>query len=246
MLVLVAALVVKIVSKETWLFLPEISFTAAMLTILGCLSYLQINKKVSLLINEALDSLVNGVIYFDRSGAMVRFNPAAAFMLPNISDDKNSENFIGTYKKFLAYVYDHSLDIQDQSKLTLDFPNMNLSKLLFREVVGFNHRMVLVQLYQRDTMDIVSVLTDISMMKRHIDEIAHDFNNILSVIDGFTKLTQKGIEKGTDITSFFENIDRNVQRGTKITDRLLAFGQRRVTQKIRFDICEHIKSIGKI
>ena len=393
--ILVAAIRIDGLS-EKWRFIPEVVFALALMIILGVFSYLQIQKRITLLIDEALDSLASGIIYFDRKGVLARFNPAAAIMLPNISNDLHSDDYIGTYKYFLAYVYNHSLDIQDQSKLALDINQMNLSKLLFREVVEFNQRIVLVQFYQRASQDIVAVLTDISMMKRHIDEvaalteenrimikaleaagssmliaevtegesvvifanerfaktirqdveeissqsfpevfqvafedqmhiiregvvkarteggagdivlkirpdlktvlwyalhilffrdtndkeffvcflsdqtqariaqakvfqsqkleavaqlaggIAHDFNNILSVIDGFSKLIRKGLERGNDVTQFFESIDRGVERATQITGRLLTFGQRRVTQKIRLDVCEHVRAMEAI
>lgn len=400
--IVLAAIVFEIFTKHSgsmqWVdfekeFLPEIAFFISTMVLVGVTSYLRVNKQISFLVNEALDSLATGIIYFNQNGEVARHNPAAAIMLPEIKNDEASKFFIGTYNKFLSYVYDHSLDIQDQSKLALDINQINLSKLLFREVVEFNKRIVLVQFYQRSSSEIIAVMTDISMMKRHIDEvaslteenrimikaieaagsgmmiaelfedectvifsnevlakilrlpmesitghpfpeafehgfgsqmdiikdaiqmarkegsaeniwlkmqpdkkkvlwyafyilflrdaggkeffvcflsdqtqarlaqasvyqgqkleavaqlaggIAHDFNNILSVIDGFSKLMRRGIQNGNDVTAFFENIDRSVQRGTQITGRLLTFGQRRVTRKTKIDICEHVKAL---
>lgn len=377
-----------------WIILPESIFFIGSLTAVISYSYLRVNGRISELVDEALESLSSGVIYFEPKGDLIRFNPAAAIMIPELSGSPISQDNIGSYKKFLSYIYDHSLDIQDQSGLKLDIPKLGLSRLLFREVVELaNHRIILAQFYQRSSKDIIVVLTDISMMKRHIEElaslteenrimikaieaggsgmmiaqasdpavpiifandifahivqdssddvlnrpfietfesrfgdqidlikaalqtarrvgrsdsvwlklrkdkrlviwysfyilffvdnnhreffvcflldqtqarlsqakvfqaqkleavaqlaggVAHDFNNILSVIEGFSKIIQRSLSKGVDVVPLFENIDRSVQKGTQITSRLLTFGQRRVTQKIIFDVCSHIRDL---
>lgn len=143
---------------------------------LGFVAYFcfqRISKKNSSFIHETMESLANGVIYFDAYGALSYFNAVAILMLPELSEPDTSRNFVGTYKKFLAFIYDKSLDIQDQSRLTIDMPYMDLSRLLFREVVQLSSgRVILIQFYQRESREVAAIMTDISMMKTHIDEMA--------------------------------------------------------------------------
>ncbi len=378
-----------------WLVLPEVILSVITLTLITWFSFSRVNRKISTLINETMDTLANGILHFNDKGMLDRFNPAAALLLPELYCEESEAGFIGTYKKFLAFVYDHSLDIQDQSRLTRDIEQIDevTSRLLFREVIELsNRKVIMVQFYQRSSSEIIAIMTDISMMKRHIDEvavlteenmimikaieaagdgmviaqsdgvseeiifsnqifaemmgmkletihnsslyevldsafedqidtihsaiqavrkggvqnvwlkkrqdkkevlwyglyviffvdtndkeyfvcflsnqteakllqaktyqaqkleaisqlaggIAHDFNNILSVIDGYAKLAERGFEHSKDVSGFLEQIHRGVKRGSEITSRLLTFGQCRVTQKSRLDICERVRDL---
>lgn len=157
-----------------WLFLPDVVFPILALGIIAVFSYLGVSRKVSSLINETMDSAISGIIHFDGKGNMTRCNPAAVYMIPEIVESEESENYIGSYKKFLVFVYDHSLDIQDQSRISLEINHEeNSSRFLFREVVSLkNKKVALIQFYQRSSSEILAIITDISLMKRHIDEVA--------------------------------------------------------------------------
>ena len=375
-----------------WFVLLEATALLLLLAIMTVYSRVSVQQKVTELISETMETLVSGILHFDDRGKLTRYNPAAVFLLPELKKEEHKSNF-STYKNFLAFIYDHSLDIQDRSQLYSDSDvSESQSRLLFREVIKLQKdRIALVQFYQRSTSDIVAILTDISLMKRHIDEmamlsdenkimikaiesagyglivaqsidrsapviyanknfaqmlkvgmdnildksfyevfentfedqlevvkdairtarqegkaqniwlkmrhdhnailwycfnilffvdafdkeffvafaseqtqsrlsqariyqsqkleavsqlaggVAHDFNNILSVIDGYTKLLKKGLDRGEDITQFLDQIHRSVKRGSEITGRLLIFGQQKVEQKIRLDVCEYIR-----
>lgn len=58
--------------------------------------------------------------------------------------------------------------------------------------------------------------------------VAHDFNNILSIIDGYARLARKTLEEGTQAKKYMEHIAQAVQRGSALTGQLLTFGRHKV------------------
>lgn len=58
--------------------------------------------------------------------------------------------------------------------------------------------------------------------------VAHDFNNILSIIDGYARIGKKASLDRPETVSYFERISQAVQRGSSLTNRLLTFGRHKV------------------
>lgn len=379
-----------------WVLLPDVIFPLLALIIIGMGCYFLAQNRILSMIDETMNSLISGVVHFDRKGKLTQFNPAALQMIPELMKVEDDEFYIGTYKKFLAFIYGKSLDIRDQSKFSLaPNPAENLSKFLFREVIKLGeNKIILMQFYQRASSEIIAVLTDVSLMKIHLDEmaalsdenqimiraieagnnglliadlsdiepivsyinprffnilkipeveligqncndfleatfgqeafksikeatkmarkenkveniwlkrkdqkrniiwysmqilinldangneflvcfvsdqtqtrlkeaqiyqskkleaisrlaggVAHDFNNVLSIVDGYTNLIERGITKGADVTAHFEQIKTAVKRGSDLTGKLLTFGQYRVAQKARIDICHQVRDL---
>ncbi|PZP53366.1 MAG: hypothetical protein DI586_11150, partial [Micavibrio aeruginosavorus] len=345
------------------------------------------------LVDETLESLASGIVYFNKEGHIEKFNSIASILIPELNEKITSRKFIGSYSKFLSFVYDRSLDIRDQTKRDLDTIYLSNSKLLSREIAKLNNKTILLQFYQRTLGDIVTIMTDISMFSRNIEKmaalteeneiivrafeatgngmliakkegtgnsiifannkfctmlsqssekvikgyfplvlepcfssqmisiqegidraqrsnevtevslrlrpdkktvlwyvlyilffkdgkdqefyvcilsdqtqlrltqakvfqaqkldavaqmiggLAHDFNNILSIIEGYSRIIRRSLDKGEDVNLHFENIDRSVKRGIDLTSRLLDFGQYRRSEKIRLNICDHIREM---
>lgn len=60
--------------------------------------------------------------------------------------------------------------------------------------------------------------------------VAHDFNNILSIIDGYARIGKKAVADNVEAVSYFERIMQSVQRGASLTNRLLTFGRHKVVK----------------
>ncbi len=374
--------------------LPEAVMVLAGLAFIFCITLLKTDGKISTLIDETLESIASGVIYFNEQGNLSRFNSVAGLLMPELFEDKTSPNYIGVYRRFLSFVYERSMDIRDQSKLSLDAMYLSGSKLLFREIIKLKSgKIALVQFYQRKHGDIISILTDISLLKSHIEEvaalteenrimlkaieasgtsmiiaqdkgegiyvtfvdpnfakivsrksddlvggkfpavleeifsdqcdavkqalakarrdgvvnnvslkiqdetkgilwiylhvifyhdekdrpfyvcfltdntdenetkvkllqkermecatkmashIAHDVNNILSIVDGYSKIIRRNLDAGKNTIDLFDHIDQGVKRGSDLTSLLTAFGQGQGLQKKRFDIVTHVRGM---
>lgn len=68
--------------------------------------------------------------------------------------------------------------------------------------------------------------------------VAHDFNNILGSIIGFSSLIKEEASEGTLIANYADKIEHTAQRGASLTKRLLGFARQGLSAKNEVDICE--------
>jgi signal transduction histidine kinase len=73
--------------------------------------------------------------------------------------------------------------------------------------------------------------------------VAHDFNNILSTIEGYALLLRDSIKKKGHIRNYVEQIVAGVERAADLTRRLLAFSRSQVINPAPLDLNETIRNI---
>jgi PAS domain S-box-containing protein len=83
------------------------------------------------------------------------------------------------------------------------------------------------QLQQAQKMEAVGQLTG---------GVAHDFNNILTVITGTIEIVAEGVADRPDLAAIAAMIDEAATRGADLTQRLLAFARRQPLQPAEIDI----------
>lgn len=66
--------------------------------------------------------------------------------------------------------------------------------------------------------------------------VAHDFNNILSIIDGYARIARKKVDPESEAFGYMEHIGKAVQRGSALTSQLLTFGRHKVMKEKVFDL----------
>lgn len=71
--------------------------------------------------------------------------------------------------------------------------------------------------------------------------VAHDFNNILSIIDGYARIARKNLDPELPAHGFMEHIAKAVQRGSALTSQLLTFGRHKVTKEKVVDLGELVE-----
>src|SRR3989338_5531911 len=73
--------------------------------------------------------------------------------------------------------------------------------------------------------------------------VAHDFNNILSIVDCYIRLSETALKRGDNISENFERIKKAVKRGSGLTRQLLMFGKHRVSENKIVDLCAQVKDV---
>src|SRR5690606_927813 len=58
--------------------------------------------------------------------------------------------------------------------------------------------------------------------------VAHDFNNILSIIDGYARIGRKSAKDNPSAENCLERIMQAVERASAITSQLLTFGRHKI------------------
>ncbi len=76
--------------------------------------------------------------------------------------------------------------------------------------------------------------------------VAHDFNNILTVIMGYTTILDEKVKEGEDISTDVEGIKKASQKATALTRQLLAFSRRQVLRPKLVDLNELVKEMEKM
>ncbi len=100
----------------------------------------------------------------------------------------------------------------------------------------------------------IGILADVTLRKRREAElvqaqrleslgqlaggVAHDFNNILSIIDGYSRMTMLALKEARpeNCGDYLARIRDAVQRGAGITRQLLTFGRQKVVTELVLDI----------
>ena len=76
--------------------------------------------------------------------------------------------------------------------------------------------------------------------------LAHDFNNILGIVNACTELLRPRIEGLPDSAQYVGNIRKAVERGTSLTRQLLAFTRRSTLQVQLLDLNKHLHDVSKL
>ena len=66
--------------------------------------------------------------------------------------------------------------------------------------------------------------------------LAHDFNNILSIIDGYARLCLKDTDLKAPLREYLEKIDRAAQRGAQLTHKMTIFGHHQAKTNTVIDV----------
>jgi two-component system, cell cycle sensor histidine kinase and response regulator CckA len=76
--------------------------------------------------------------------------------------------------------------------------------------------------------------------------VAHDFNNILSVILSYAGFVQEELKEGDPIRAEMLEIERSAERAAALTRQLLAFSRRQVLQPVPLDLNQLVGGMEKM
>jgi len=76
--------------------------------------------------------------------------------------------------------------------------------------------------------------------------VAHDFNNILSVIMGYSQLIEAKLGSGNSVQDYTEEITLATERAAGLTQQLLLFSRKETAQTVIIDLAEEIRDVEKM
>jgi CheY-like chemotaxis protein len=76
--------------------------------------------------------------------------------------------------------------------------------------------------------------------------VAHDFNNILGIINASTEFLRDRLDPVAEPSRYVENITKTVERGSALTRQLLAFSRTPAIQPCVLDLNERLKDISRL
>jgi signal transduction histidine kinase/CheY-like chemotaxis protein len=76
--------------------------------------------------------------------------------------------------------------------------------------------------------------------------VAHDFNNLLTVILGYTELLEERLRNDAETLEYAGEVQRAARRASALTNQLLAFSRRQVSQPRIVDVNEVVRQIDRM
>jgi len=76
--------------------------------------------------------------------------------------------------------------------------------------------------------------------------VAHDFNNVLGIINACTEFLRDRIDPESQPSLYVENIKKAIERGAALTRQLLAFSRKQVVQPVILDLNDRLRDISKL
>ena len=76
--------------------------------------------------------------------------------------------------------------------------------------------------------------------------VAHDFNNILGIINACTEFLRDRIDPAAEPSLYVENIRKATERGTSLTKQMMAFSRTSAVQPRILDLNERLREISKL
>ena len=76
--------------------------------------------------------------------------------------------------------------------------------------------------------------------------VAHEFNNLLTSIMGYTQLGITGLDPGDPVRSDLEAVLKSAERASKLASQLLVFSRQQVCEPVPFDLNQLILNSGKL
>ena len=73
--------------------------------------------------------------------------------------------------------------------------------------------------------------------------VAHDFNNILTAIKGFTQLSISKLSENDPVRKYLENVQKSAEKAEKLVKYLLAFSRKQILEQKVININDLIKSM---
>ncbi|MBV1870591.1 MAG: PAS domain S-box protein [Gammaproteobacteria bacterium] len=207
---------------------------------------------------EILGALIDAVITIDETGAILTFNRSAELLFGYQAGEIAGKNISLLMPKPTARQHDgyiqHYIHTGEARIIGLEtgreviamrknediFPMRLLIKELpegingRRRFVGSCHDLTSAkqqeeQLRRSQKMDALGKLTG---------GVAHDFNNILSVILGYSELLKNDLTNQSKLLSYVDYISHAGERGAKLTKKLLSFSRNKALEAKKMSINE--------
>ncbi len=198
---------------------------------------------------EILDSMVDGVISIDECGTVLSFNKSAETLFGYTANEMIGQNvnmlmpepdasqhnaYLKNYiKTGIAKIIGTGLEVTAKHKEGKTFPMRLMVAELSSDSSGkrrfiaschdlshFKHQEEIIQRTQK--MDALGKLTG---------GIAHDYNNMLGVILGYAEILQNALnDQHPKLSTYAQQIYSAGERGAKLTQKLLSFSRKKVTE----------------
>jgi PAS domain S-box-containing protein len=208
------------------------------------------------------ENAIEGIFQARPDGRIISANPALARILGYESpvDLINSITDMGAQIYASEKRYREYLHLMEIDGLVRDFEVQVHCKDGSMQWVSINARTVNddegYPLFYEGTVESITERKKLEAQLRHAQKmesigtlaggVAHDFNNILTTIMGYCSLIMMKAGKGNPALGYIDQIMEAANRASALTQSLLSFSRKQVSETKNVDVNETIKSVEKL
>lgn len=206
------------------------------------------------------DISADGMYMTDKQGILVQVNNAFCQMVA-----KKKEELVGQY---YTIIHSESQQAKLLDNYRKDFQTKDILRKNVQDWVLWNGRKACFELSNSffeqtgGPTYVLSLIRDVTE-SRHLEEqlrtaqkmeavgrlaggVAHDFNNILTVIQGYLGLIKQDERIPHDLIETIEEVEKSAQRATDLTRQLLAFSRRQPLVIQSIDLSELVRNMLRL
>jgi PAS domain S-box-containing protein len=219
-------------------------------------------RESSARLRAVVETAVDGVILIDARGRIMMFNPACEKLFQYRADEVIHENvkllmpapYRAEHDGYLRNFQETAVrkiigigrEVVGQRKDGSTFP-MDLSVGEAKQdgeaiFVGIIHDLT----ERKRTEELLVQAQKMEMVGQLSGGIAHDFNNLLTVIVGNAEFLSEQLKPRQDLKQLADDIGRAGDRGSELTQRLLAFSRRQILRPVEIDCNNLLDSMHKL
>ena len=211
-------------------------------------------------LEDVIESTPMGFLYFDADDNLRKTNAMARQMLPMLKSD---EHDLGSVDGFLDFVFSNRYSNKFGSELQATSYQGHVFTHDFMEAMAYEDRIYLMQASHSQGAALVVFLTDVTDLRmrelryqqahklealgRLAGGVAHDFNNLISIVDGYARMIEKhAADDPEKVEEFANRIHKAALRGAGLTRQLLLFGQHKMVEITSLDLEEALSQLGQL
>jgi PAS domain S-box-containing protein len=198
-------------------------------------------------------SALEGLLILDEDLTYVDVNPAACKVLGRTRDEIVGRK-VGSFTTNPTHGYEHftrvlksDLYLGEEEIRAADGTLRNLEYSVCPNFITGRHLVVTRNVTERKRLE--SQLLQAQKMEavgQLAGGVAHDFNNMLTVIRGYCELLQRQLPPESNQRRYADTILSATDKATLTTQQLLAFSRQQVIQPRELDLNSSIKETGKL
>jgi PAS domain S-box-containing protein len=227
-------------------------------------------RESSARIQAITDSAKDAIIMMGPEGEISYWNPMAESIFGYTANEVMGQNlhhllaperyheaFRKTFPAFQktgqGNAVDQTIELRALGKSSREFPvSLSLSSVLLRDkwhAVGIVRDITEQKRTEEERQKLQAQFTQAQKMEsvgRLAGGVAHDFNNMLSVILGYTELALDRVDQSDPLHADLQEIYKAAKRSTEITRQLLAFARKQTISPKVLDVNETVEGMLKM
>lgn len=222
--------------------------------------YFQSYLSTETLMDQTIRVFQFGYLYFDRNGKLIEVSEKGGELLASVLAEQRGQAW-NTLNEFCSYLEPYMLDVAEEGGKPRELEIESLPARLNGRIlhVDDQYLQVVIEYLDEEVVLFVVDATEAQRQKNSLYQtqklealgqlaggVAHDFNNILSIIDGYNRMIEKRLDADDEALTYTQRIRQSTKRGASLTKQLLAFGHHKTSKIDTIELAAFLDEQGRL